>query len=62
MSVSIQVSYQHDHELIAITRRLEDLPLRVSKKEYKTGKFRRVYLRGETATFQPEGQEKRQTE
>lgn len=46
MSVKIEVSYERDAELIAVTDRLADLPLRVSRKAYQTGRFKRVYLQG----------------
>ena len=46
MSVKIEVSYEHDGELIAVTDRLKDLPLKVSNKAYQTGRFKRVYLQG----------------
>lgn len=41
----IQVSYEEDRELLAVTERLRDLPLKISGKEYKSGRFRRCYLR-----------------
>lgn len=44
MSVVIQVSYEHDSELLEVTERLEDLPLTISK-QYETGRFKRCYLR-----------------
>lgn len=47
MSVDIRVSYESDGELLAVTERLADLPLKISAKEYTSGRFRRVYLRGE---------------
>lgn len=47
MSMVIQISYQNDAELLAVTERLHDLPLKVSRKAYKNGKFKRVYLRTE---------------
>lgn len=46
MSVRIEVSYERDAELMAVTERLSDLPLKVSNKAYQTGKFKRVYLQG----------------
>lgn len=45
MSVFIEVSFQDYDELSLILDRLEDLNLTVSTKEYKSGKFRRCYLR-----------------
>lgn len=45
MSVCIEVSYMDDSELSLILDRLEDLPLTVSTKQYKSGKFKRCYLR-----------------
>ena len=51
MSVSIEVSFEHEAELLAVTERLHDLPLRVSKCYQKPGaRFRRVYLLGEAVT------------
>ena len=46
MSVKVEVSYERDAELIAVTDRLKDLPLKVSRKAYQTGRFKRVYLQG----------------
>lgn len=44
--LQIKVSYDSDRELLAVTRRLEDLDLKVSKKPYESGGHRRVYMRG----------------
>ena len=45
--LQIKVSYDHDAELMAVTQRLEDLNLQISKKSYESGNgHRRVYLRG----------------
>lgn len=45
--LQIKVSYDNDHELMALTRRLEDLNLQISKKSYESGNgHRRVYMRG----------------
>lgn len=46
MSMVIQVSYSDDKELLQVTERLEDLPLKVSK-PLQTGKYKRVYLKTE---------------
>ena len=49
MSVSIEVCFEHDVELLAVTERLRDLPLKVSKRYHAPGaRFKRVYLKGET--------------
>ena len=53
MSVKIEVSYERDEELLAVTDRLKDLALRVSNKEYQTGRYRRVYLSGEALRGSP---------
>ena len=53
MSVKIEVSYERDEELLAVTDRLKDLALRVSKKEYRTGRYCRVYLWGEALRGSP---------
>ena len=45
MGVFIEVSYQDTAELGLILDRLNDLNLTVSTKEYKSGKFKRCYLR-----------------
>ena len=45
MSVVVAVSYQQDDELSLILDRLEDLNLSVSGAEYKSGRFRRCYLK-----------------
>ena len=45
MGVFIEVSYQDSAELNLILDRLHDLNLTVSTKEYKSGKFKRCYLR-----------------
>ena len=57
MSVSVEISYEQDVELMAITGRLSDLPLKVSRKPYhKPGaRFKRVYLKGETLRPQAPG-------
>lgn len=44
--LQIKVSYDHDAELMAVTKRLADLDLRISKKPYESGGHRRVYMRG----------------
>lgn len=49
MSVNIRVSYERDGELLEITERLRDLPLRISRKAYESGGFKRVYLRSVAA-------------
>ena len=41
----IQISYTNDKELLMVTERLADLPLKVSRKVYKSGRFKRAYLR-----------------
>lgn len=55
MSVSIQISYSDDRELKAVTDRLKDLHLKPSRKEYKSGKFRRCYLRSRDAAPAADG-------
>lgn len=49
MSMMIQVSYEEERELLAVTERLRDLPLKVSRKAYQSGKYKRVYLRSDDA-------------
>ena len=58
MSVKIEVSYEHDGELIAITERLKDLPLKASNKAYQTGRFKRVYLQGNVPEDEPKAIQK----
>lgn len=49
MSMMIQVSYEEERELLAVTERLRDLPLKVSRKAYQSGKCKRVYFRSDDA-------------
>ena len=49
MSVQIAVSYETPEELNAITQRLADLDLSISKAYISGSKYRRVYFKGTTA-------------
>ena len=51
----ISVSYECDDELLAVTERLHDLPLRVSKKTYIAGRYKRVYLKSVDETDEKRG-------
>ena len=41
----IRISYDHDCELLPVLDRLQDLPLKVGKKQYETNGHKRIYLR-----------------
>ena len=60
--LSIKVSYDRDAELLAVTERLKDLPLRISKRPYESGGHRRVYMKGDVKDASGSGSEAHQTE
>lgn len=45
--VKVRISYDRDSELMAITSRLEDLALRISKRPVERGTHKNVWLHGD---------------